>query len=295
MISKLNSEFGIAGAVSILEGINGMPKIVLVHESGAQAEVYLHGAHITSWKNAAGEDLFFLSRESWFGADKPIRGGIPVIFPQFGGQGPLPGHGIARNREWRLASTGVSESGTVLVELVLAESAETLEIWPHRFELSLTVLLDQKSLTVEPRVANTDDDAYNFQFALHTYFAVGDISRVSVQGLEGVSYIDSLRDRAVEVENRPEIRFAEETDRIYTATPDTLRIIDESVGRTFVIEKTNMPDVVVWNPWIDKSKRMPDYGDDEYLRMVCVETGTIETRPSLRAGECWRGSTKFSV
>jgi len=293
MTKHLNGELGIPGSVRISAGNGGLPMVMLTHASGSSAEVYLHGAHIASWKNRAGEELLFLSRESHWAEDKPIRGGIPVIFPQFGGRGPLPQHGFARTSAWQLLSTELLDSGVVSVELKMNETDVSLAIWPHRYVLRMNVLLDANVLAVGVRVTNTGDQPFDFQTALHTYFRVADIGRTAVVGLRGVTYTDSLLDDVSAVEDRDTVLFDQETDRVYIDAPDLLRVEDECGGRTIAVEKRNMPDVVVWNPWIAKSRRMPDFGDDEYLRMVCVETGAIETRPSLFPGESWDGETTF--
>ncbi len=295
MIDTLNNQFGIPNAVTIAEGNGGLPKAVLTHSSGSSCEVYLHGAHITSWKNATGDELFFLSRESWWQSDKPIRGGIPVVFPQFGGRGPLPQHGFARTSEWELVCSGLLDNGIVNIDLQMRESAETLALWPHRFTLGLRVLLDENALTVGARVTNTGEQPFDFMMALHTYFRVADITKTAVVGLQGTTYVDTLQENARIVESRPEIRFAAETDSVYPNAPDSLRVAEEGNGRTIGISKTDMPDVVVWNPWIAKSQRMPDFGDDEYVHMVCVETGVIETKPVLLPGEKWEGETTFRI
>src|SRR5688572_25010680 len=84
-------------------GAGGLPKIVVEAPDGARAELYLHGAHVTSWRPAgAGGERLFLSAASEFRTDAAIRGGVPVIFPQFAGRGPLPKHGFARTAEWTL-------------------------------------------------------------------------------------------------------------------------------------------------------------------------------------------------
>ncbi len=295
MIDTLNHQFGIPGAVTVSEGNGGLPKVVLTHASGSSCEVYLHGVHISSWKTPSGDELFFLSRESWWQNDKPIRGGIPVVFPQFGGRGPLPAHGFARTSEWQLLCSGVLDNGIVNCDLQITETAETLAIWPHRFALGLRVMLDAHALTVGAQVINTGEQPFDFQIALHTYFQVADITKTAVAGLQRTTYIDTLQENARIVESRPEIRFAAETDSVYPNAPDALRIEDGGNGRTVAIDKVDMPDVVVWNPWIAKSQRMPDFGDDEYLRMVCVETGAIETKPVLAPGEKWEGDTTFTV
>ena len=286
-------QFAIPGAVAFAEGNHGLPKIVLTHASGAGAEVYLHGAHVASWKNPAGDELFFVSRESHFSPDKPIRGGIPVIFPQFGG-GALPQHGLARISDWQPVRTAVVDDGTVAVVLGLTDSPATLAQWPYPFALELGLLLTADALTVTCRVRNTGRQDFHYNAVLHTYFRVADIRQTALYGLQGITLIDSLREDLREVETRPVIRFAEETDRIYVNAPDTLCLADEGNARTITITKRGMPDVVVWNPWTAKAQRMADFGDDEYQWMVCVETGNMGDQQSLAAGAEWYGETTFS-
>ena len=294
MIEKLQSQYGVQGAVHFAAGLNSLPKAVLTHRTGASAEIYLHGAHVTSWKDKTGDELFFVSRESWFAPDKPIRGGIPVIFPQFGG-GPLPQHGLARISDWTPLQTGVGEDGTVSVLLGLTDSPATHALWPYPFALELGMQLQEDRLTVTYRARNTGREAFDYFAVLHTYFRVADIKQTALYGLQGITFIDSLREDIREVEARPVIRFAEETDRIYVDAPNMLCLRDEASSRTFTIEKRNMPDVVVWNPWIAKAQRMPDFGDDEYQWMVCVETGNMAAPRALPAGAEWYGETTFSV
>ena len=148
MIDTLQTKFGIPGAVSVLPGKNNMPRVTLAHRSGASAEIYLHGAHVTSWRNAASEELFFLSRESVWAADKPIRGGIPICFPQFSNHGPLPLHGFARINEWVLTQTERLGSGEVVAALQLSDSDATLALWPHQFTIELRATLAEAALTL---------------------------------------------------------------------------------------------------------------------------------------------------
>jgi glucose-6-phosphate 1-epimerase len=289
-IDELNGEFGIPGSVTFEAGNNGMPKVALKHASGATAEVYLQGAHVTSWTNAHGEEMLFLSRKSWFEPGKAIRGGIPVIFPQFG-DGPLPKHGFARTSEWQItkAVEGGEDAGDYIrLEFQLTESPETMAIWPHKFDLRLSVWLTSNILCVQFSPIPAEDDPFPFQAVLHTYFRVGEIERTSITGLQGVTYIDSLLNNLQEVETRDEIRIAEEVDRIYVNAQDTVRLMDEGNGRSIDIRVRGLPDVVVWNPWIDKSKRLEDFDDDEYRNMVCIETGAI-----VSPWVPWGGTTNF--
>ncbi len=297
MIDDLNTRLGIPGAVVFSPGNGGMPKLTLTHADGAAVEIYLHGAHLTSWKDAAGHELFFLSKASNFAPDKPIRGGIPVIFPQFGGQGPLPQHGLARTAAWTPVTTLVNTTtGAVEACLTLRDSDATRARWPHAFALQLCFILAKSALTVQYTVTNPGDAPFDYSAVLHTYFRVADIHRTALHGLQGIPLIDDLRGGARAVETRAVIRFAEEIDRIYVDAPDTLQLVDEATPRTVTLTKRNMPDVVVWNPWIAKAQRMPDFGDDEYPRMLCVETGKhMAAAQALPAGARWTGETTFSI
>jgi glucose-6-phosphate 1-epimerase len=237
--------------------------------------------------------LLFLSNETYFETGKPIRGGIPVCFPQFGG-GPLPQHGFARTSEWEPTLTAVEDIGDVEVVFHLEDSSHTRAAWAHAFRVELGVLLSERSLTLRMTVENPARAPFAFSEALHTYFAVADIRRTAVRGLQGVTYIDSLLNNLRDVDVREAVRFSEETDRIYLAAPNVVTVEDESRHRTITITKRAMPDVVVWNPWTAKAQRMPDFGDNDYLHMVCVETGHMAEPRELAPGATWQGTTTFT-
>jgi glucose-6-phosphate 1-epimerase len=72
------------------------------------------------------------------------------------------------------------------------------------------------------------------------------------------------------------VRFSAETDRIYLddgARPLTVK--DAEPGRSVQITKEGSEATVVWNPWIDKARSLPDLGDDEWKHLVCVEVSNI--------------------
>jgi len=281
--------------IYIVVGNNSLPKVVLTHASGASAEVYLHGAHVTSWVTAAGEELFFLSRLAEFAPHKPIRGGIPLCWPQFSGQGPLPAHGLVRLEDWELASSETRADGALVATLRLSETPATMALWPHPFTVELMVTLQETALTVAFRATNTGSESFRSQLAFHSYFRIADIHQTAVRGLHEVMYLDAMNEMKPTLENGAEIRFAEETDRVYMDTPDTLQVVDEAKELIINIGKRNLPDAVIWNPWVAKAQRMPDYGDEEYQQMVCAETGRIIDPVVLAPGESWTGSTTFNV
>ncbi|HEX2094649.1 MAG TPA: D-hexose-6-phosphate mutarotase [Longimicrobiaceae bacterium] len=265
--------------------------VVLAHPSGARAELHLHGAHVTRWTGPGGEELLFLSERSRWEPGVPIRGGVPVIFPQFAEQGPLPKHGFARTAQWELAATG-TVGGAATALLRLADDPATRELWPHPFRAELAVVLDE-ALGITLRVANSGSEPLSFTAALHTYLRVADVREVALEGLAGVRYRDKLQGGAERVEEREVVTVAGETDRVYAGAPDRLRVHDRAVGRTLVLEKDGFPDAVVWNPWAEGAGALPDLGDDEYLRMLCVEPGAVTEPVRLAPGEEWSGTQRL--
>eukprot|EP00879_Flechtneria_rotunda_P008072 GHRR01008456.1.p1 GENE.GHRR01008456.1~~GHRR01008456.1.p1 ORF type:complete len:216 (+),score=86.37 GHRR01008456.1:152-799(+) len=193
---------------------NGLEKLTLRSEKGATCEVYLHGAHIVSWKDASGRDILFTSKQAIFKPPKAIRGGVPVCFPQFGQLGPLGQHGFARNTNFELESEA-SNSATLVLKATGSEDAK----YPHPFELRVKVEVGYKSLTQELAVTNTGDREMAFTAALHTYYKISSTNQVIVEGLEGVTYTDSLAG-GQQVKQQGPVLFDREVDRIYLQAPD---------------------------------------------------------------------------
>ena len=287
----LQKQFGIPERVRFAEGRGGLMRVDLQHASGARSEVYLHGAHVTSWQTSREREVLFVSRASRFQDGAPIRGGIPVIFPQFG-DGPLPKHGLARTRAWAVARTALGADDAVSITLRLEDDAQTRVLWPHPFCLQLTVSLGL-ALTLEFIVKNPGSAPILFQTALHTSFQVADITQTNLFGLQGTAFKDFLHPGPA-VETREIVTFDRETDRIYIHAPDRVVLEDRGNKRKISIAKSGMNDMVLWNPWIEKSGRLEDFGDEEYRYMVCVETGHMRALAVLAPGAQWSGRTTFT-
>ncbi|XP_030943314.1 putative glucose-6-phosphate 1-epimerase [Quercus lobata] len=286
----------------LCRGINGLDKVVLRDPRGSSAEVYLYGAHVTSWKNDHGEELLFVSSKAIFKPPKAIRGGIPICFPQFSNIGSLEQHGFARNRLWTIDADpppfSTTSSSKTFVDLILKPSEEDMKIWAHSFEFRLRVALGPGGdLLLTSRIRNTSVDGkpFSFTFAYHTYFSVSDISEVRVEGLETLDYLDNLQNRERFTEQGDAITFESEVDKIYLSTPTKIAILDHEKKRTFVLRKDGLPDAVVWNPWDKKAKAMVDFGDEEYKHMLCVEAAAVEKPITLKAGEEWKGRQELSA
>ena len=62
-------------------------------------------------------------------------------------------------------------------------------------------------------------------------------------------------------ECRDVVMIGEHTDRVYTNTPPEHIITNVVSGRKMRVQKYNFPDTVIWNPWVDKAKEIPDFGN----------------------------------
>ncbi len=287
----MTTAFHIPDRVDMGEGPGGLPRVELRHADGARATVFLHGAHVAAWRDSGGHERLFMSRKAVFRDGQPIRGGIPVVFPQFG-RGPLPMHGLVRTRAWRAIRSGVGSHGEVTASFGIEDDDATRVLWPHRFRLELTVTLAD-ALTVALAVENPGPTPFEFQSSLHTYLRVDDIACAGVRGLRGTAVRDFVGGQT-SVEARDPLCIEGETDRLYSGAPDRVTVEECAADRALVIEKTGQPDIVVWNPWVEKARRLEDLGDDEYRFMVCVETGCIQAPAALAPGARWTGCTRFT-
>lgn len=263
--------------------------VTLREPGGGVARITAHGAHVLEWRPEAGaHNQLFLSADSAFGADASIRGGIPVIFPQFGEFGELPKHGFARRSAWQLLA--VDEASATFA---LSERPATLDIWPHPFSLNLTVSLRASELRCLLTVENTGDDAFQFTAGLHTYLRVAAIDTVALEGLGGRTYWDATRGMAEAIQAEDELRFGPELDRVY---PNVLHAVTMTDGpRRLRIEAEGFQDVVVWNPGADKAAAMSDMEPGGEQRMLCVEAAQIDNPVSLGPGARWQGAQMLTV
>jgi D-hexose-6-phosphate mutarotase len=273
----------VPGRVAVVAGSGGLPKIVVTTKSSA-AEIYLHGAHVTHFQKNGEPPLLFMSRKSWFAPDKPIRGGVPVIFPWFGGREGEPAHGFARIAVWQLVKTS-ADSNSVRLHFTLPQTAGR-DAWKNlRTEFVVTVL---DTLAME--LVSTNDsggETFEIENCLHTYFQIGDINQTSISGLEKLPFDDfasGANGARRPAENSP-LRITRETNRVYFDSPEAVEIRDENLRRVIRVEKSDSKSTVVWNPWT--TQKLPDdFDPPEHAQMVCVESGNVkQNKISLAPGK----------
>jgi D-hexose-6-phosphate mutarotase len=258
--------------VTFLDGRGELP-MVEITTPWSTAEIYLHGAHVTNFKKHNEPPILFLSQCSRFEENQPIRGGIPIIFPWFGPREGMAAHGFARLKAWEIKEIIPAPDGSVSIRFRLPDCPEAAVYPPFTAEYLVTV---NEALTLEFIVTNNSTDAnLEFEECLHTYFAVEDIAAMSITGLKGHSYLDKVAHFAKKTETDDVIRIISEVDRVYLEARGMVDILDARLGRTIRVAKSNSASTVVWNPWITKAQQMPDFGNEEYQQMVCVESGNV--------------------
>lgn len=266
---------------------HGRDGLHLLTADGARAQISLYGGQVTSWQPAPGRERLYLSPNATWTTGTAIRGGIPVVFPQFGGRGPLAKHGFARLSDWRFLGIDAAALGQPAAVLELSDSADTRRHWPIRFRARMHVALSASALQVGLEVRNEDTAAVTFTTALHTYLRVDSLDGAVLQGLERARYLDSTRGDTAMPAQGEGIRFNTETDCIYPDSPDETVLHDRS-GRVRV-RMGGFKDTVVWNPGASLAASMADLGPGEHEHFVCVEAATVVQPVTLATGESWLG------
>ncbi|KQV85752.1 D-hexose-6-phosphate mutarotase [Pelomonas sp. Root1237] len=263
---------------------------------GASAQFSLHGGHLLSWRPPGAGEQLYLSPRSEFTPGKAIRGGVPVCFPQFAERGPLPKHGFARTLPWELVQQQQGKDDALAV-MRLRDSDATRAIWPHAFELELSVRVGGRSLDIELACENLGDAPLQFTAALHTYLRVADLDAVSVEGLAGLRYFDSIKQ--AEALQRMDLLLTGEKgvldlDRIYFGVKERPLLVTED-RRQVAVRQQGFEDAVVWNPGPERCAKLADMPPEGWSEMLCVEAACIGRPVELPAGESWVGRQSLTL
>ncbi len=246
--------------------------ILEIENAHATASISLFGAQVLSFKpKHDGRERLFLSASARWDGSKSIRGGIPLCWPWFGMHrepDKYSAHGYIRTRNWQLLATEDTESATRLLFGVDDTAGPGFD---GNTSLTLEILLG-KQLSISLNTTNTGAAPFNLSCALHTYFAVSEITRNELEGLQG-TYSDKTRNWAMLPTPSP-YSFTEETDRIHLYAAPTVSILD-AAGPTHVHSRGH-DSVVVWNPWEENSRKLPDMADGDFKHMLCVETALTQ-------------------
>ncbi len=293
--ADLDRRFALPGTARVVAGNGGLPKVE-VSTPAARGEMYLHGAHVTSWKSAGGQEVLFVSPHSLWEDGRAIRGGVPICFPWFGdkaGDPQAPAHGFVRTKAWQLQSIERKDDAVSLS--MSTESDETTKRWwPADFRLLYRATFGAE-LVLELIMTNTGTASLRFEEALHAYFRVGDVTRARVSGLDTAHYLDKT-DSFREKVQHGDVVITSETDRVYLNTTHPVELADPVLRRSIRVTKDTSLTTVVWNPWIEKSKTLADLGSDQWRQMLCIETSNVgDFAIDLDPGEQHRMAAKIAA
>lgn len=257
-----------------------IPKWCIQHDNGDTAEIYSLGACVTSYKHA-GKEMLAIRPDAKLDGSKPISGGIPFCWPQFG-PGEMQQHGFARNLEWSMVEASWLSDPCLIFQLTNNE--ETMAMWPHAFKLLYVVRLTEEGLYTDLQVMNTGDDAFSFTGALHSYFDVSSLDKLKINGgFKGSTYLDKLQDPAADVEESADSLVIKEAyDRVYKGVTGTVELEDSGKANKLAISASQgWTDTVLWSP----------YGDEGmgYNGFVCAEVACAVDPVTVEPGKSWFG------
>ena len=294
-LTELDRRFGIPEIARVCEGNGGLARVDITTPL-AHGEMYLHGAHVTSWRPAGSEEVLFLSTKSGWEEGHAIRGGIPICFPWFRGKPDdphAPAHGFVRTRSWQLYSIAENNAG-VAVTMFLESDEQTRRWWPGDFRVVHRVTFGLE-LKLELICINTGKTPFRFEEALHTYNRVADINDVRLQGVDGMRFLDNT-DSNKEKTQVGDVTIASQTDNAFINIHNAVDLLDPKMRRRIRLQKTNSSTTVVWNPWQEGASGLRDLGEGEWKQFLCVEASNIMgSAVTLGPGQEHTMSARLSV
>jgi glucose-6-phosphate 1-epimerase len=271
---ELDRRFGIPDIARVCEGNGGLARVNIISPL-AHGEIYVHGAHVTSWRPAGSEEVLFLSSKSRWEEGQAIRGGIPICFPWFRGKADdphAPAHGFVRTRSWQLYSIVENNDG-VAVTMFIENDEQTRRWWPAEFRLVHRVTFGSE-LKLELVCINTGKTRLHFEEALHTYNRVADVGTVRLQGLDETHFLDNT-DSNKEKTQLGDVTIASQTDNAFINTQNAVDLLDPKMRRRIRLQKAKSSTTVVWNPWQEGAAGLRDLGEGECKQFLCVEASNI--------------------
>ena len=256
------------------------------------ATVLLQGAQLVSFAPRGQSNWLWVSGEERYLRGKSVRGGVPVCWPWFGAVERNPeavrrqirtdlAHGFVRTGNWTL--TRIEERvDAVSMTLSLETDSAAKRLWLGRARADLHFRFTGRDVSLTLVSLNQGAEPLSLTAALHSYFPTEDIGSVTLHGFEDAEYVDTLAGWR-RCRQTGAVRFSGETDRIYFADR-TLRL--RTPGRTYILEPSGSGSAIVWNPWVEKARRLSHFGDAEWQRMFCVETANaLDDSVTLAPGQ----------
>ncbi len=269
------SKFEIPNIVRLEESSAKLVKIIISNDH-ADAQIYLFGGNLVHFQPKGEEMVIFEGTRSEMIPDMTLHAGIPICWPWFGPHptdSSKPQHGFARNKEWQVREVTQLLSGETKVILGLNEDRDTLELFPHAFDLELAFVIG-KELSIDLRTTNSGDEAICFSQALHSYFWLSDIAETLICGVENTPFAD-ITDPGMLKSETASLKIEGVINRVYLPTLARCEIIDSGLKRKIFIDKKGSNSTTIWNP--SANNNLHDLPGELYRKFVCIESCNTRT------------------
>ena len=260
---------------------------VELNNSFGQIRVAEYGAQLLSWVTPDGAEQFYTPDNLQIQPGKALRGGVPICFPQFSGRGELPKHGFVRTKNWRF----IERSEQQLI-FSLSHDPETLALWPHEFELTQSITLNENGLCIVLDFHNQSAQTLSFSAALHSYLRVHDVTQTQLLGLDACQYEDAADQSTMKTQHGA-LCVNGEMDRVFADAPKQL-VLKRASQSDLIISQDGFADTVVWCPGPIIAAAFTDMPEQDWQRMLCVEAAVAAAPIRLVAGGHWHGWQRFS-
>jgi glucose-6-phosphate 1-epimerase len=219
------------------------------------------GAQLVSAIFFDDRNLFYLSP---FAQDSvPIRGGIPIIFPQFGNNGFLKKHGFVRDLEWKKVYSS-SNQYQKKASYSLNISKLSNPDWGYEALVKVTFkIITYTSICLKLEIFNIGEDSFSFTGGFHPYFSIKNRSSLQILGLEDSLFIDT--DSNISTFN---LNDNSGLERLFLTNSN----IEVHTGfYRLLLSNIGFNNWMVWNPGFLGAKSIPDLPNEDWDKFVCIE------------------------
>jgi glucose-6-phosphate 1-epimerase len=250
------------------------------------ATVALLGGQLLSWIPSGGTEVFWVTATP-AALPAPLRGGVPICWPWFARQGVSanhPQHGVVRTLNWTVTSQNIqTDHAHITLAPDWAQCTEQAKAWLEQYlgpdfetiGLLQSITFEDKQLTQELTTVNDSDHVLRLTQALHSYFRVGDVRNIQIEGLDNCDYLDKLQDFSRFRQPEP-YAFGETCDRIYLNTQGQFTLTDPQLKRKIILQTERLEPLVVWNPGRVEGSKMADVGEAQWTQFFCLEASHAE-------------------
>ena len=269
MRSQNNADIKVISSKEIYPHLSKGIPLLVVENPFCKFIMSIYGGHVISYVPTGKQDLLWLSPKTQMTTGEPIRGGIPLCTPWFGPREGMPLHGFARISNWAISYINTTAEGETKIVLRLLITPETVKSWPYQMVYTYTIIAGTV-LQLSMNVTNASQENIPFAFAYHTYFNVGNIRQVTINGFENCTYLDRLDAGKPKIQKNATATTGP-IERMYLDVPQT-QTIDSPLGRYQIDSATT--NSLVWNAW-ENDRNIPDMGEGNHVGYVCVERGDM--------------------